>query len=90
MVKSSVGDSLFFLVKGDFFENFSGWLAIMSPPLNLPLSNDLIRYSWGAKGHCKFRVDPGQGLGGGSEGKAVQILHSIISERGPKTNPEAR
>ena len=43
-MKSSVGDCLFFLVERDFYENFGVELGV-SAPLNMPQSNDLIRYS---------------------------------------------
>ena len=45
-IKSSVGDCLFFLVERDFREKFGAGLDTLSAPLNMPLSNDLIRYSW--------------------------------------------
>ena len=45
-MKSSVGDCLFSLVERDFYENFDAELDTLSAPLNVPLSNDLIRYSW--------------------------------------------
>ena len=44
-MKSSVGDCLFFLVERDFYENFGVGLDTLSVPLNMPQSNDLIRYS---------------------------------------------
>ena len=45
-MKSSVGDFLFFLFEGDFYENFGAERDTLSAPLNMPLSNDLLRYSW--------------------------------------------
>ena len=45
-MKSSVGDCLLFLVERDFYENFSAGQDALSAPLNMPLSNDLIRYNW--------------------------------------------
>ena len=45
-MKSSVGDFLFSLVEREFYENFSEELDTLSAPLNMPLNNDLIRYSW--------------------------------------------
>ena len=83
MVKSSVGGCLFFPVEKDF-ENFAGGYLSLLDFRNLPLSNDLIRYSWGP-GNLYSPVD------GGPEGKTpASSANSVISERGPKTNPKAR
>ena len=37
---------LFFLVERDFYENFGAGLDTLSAALNMPLNNNLIRYSW--------------------------------------------
>ena len=48
-MKKSVGDSLLLLVERDFLRSFGEVLDTVSAPLNIPLSNDLIRYSWESK-----------------------------------------
>ena len=45
-MKKYVGDSLLLLVEKDFLRIFGGGLDTVSALLNMPLSNDLIRYSW--------------------------------------------
>ena len=64
--------------------NFGGSLAALLAFLNLPQNNDLIRYSWRSGGLLiSWPVDPGHGLGGGSEGQtqeALQILHSVNTD----------
>ena len=59
-LKSSVRVCLFFPVGRDFFLNFRGWLATLLAPLNLPLSNDLIRYSWGLGDTVKLQLIQGR------------------------------
>ena len=64
-MKRSIGSCLFFLVERDFYENFDAGQDTLSAPLNMPLSNDLIRYSCESEDIVKASVDLGQGRGGG-------------------------
>ena len=61
-MKSSVGDCLFFLVERDFNENFGAGLDILSAPLNMPLSSDLIRYSWESEDTVRSQLIQGRAL----------------------------
>ena len=53
---------MFFLVERDFYENFGAGLDTLSAPLNMSLSNDLIRYSWESEGTVRSQVIQGRAL----------------------------
>ena len=68
-MKKSVGDSLLNLAERNFFENF--WLGgggsgrgldTVSALLNMPLSNDLIRYSWESEVTVRSQLIQGRAL----------------------------
>ena len=61
-MKRSVGDCLFFLVERDFYENLGAGLDPLSAPLNMPLSNDLIRYSWESEDTVRSQLIQGRAL----------------------------
>ena len=61
-MKSSIGDCLFFLVERDFYENFGAGLDTLSAPLNMPLSNDLIKCSWESDDTVRSQLIQGRAL----------------------------
>ena len=60
-MKSSVGDCLFFLVERDFY--FGAGPDTLLAPLNMPLSDDLIRYSCESEGTVRAQLIQGKALG---------------------------
>ena len=54
----------------------------MLASLNMPLSNDLIRYSWESEVTVRSQLIQGR-LDGGLQ-EALRTVHSVISERVPK------
>ena len=63
-MKRSIGSCLFFLVERDFYENFDAGQDTLSAPINMPLSNDLIRYSCESEDTVRPQLIQGS-LGGG-------------------------
>ena len=62
-MKKSVGDSLLNLVERDFLRILVGrGLNIVSALLNMPLSNDLIRYSWESEDTVRSQLIQGRAL----------------------------
>ena len=61
-MKSSVGDCLFFPVERDFYEKFGAGLNTLSAPLNMPLRDDLIRYSCESEDTVRSQLIQGRAL----------------------------
>ena len=47
---------MFFPAERVFYENFGAGLGTLSAPLNMSLSNDLIRYSWESEDTVRSQV----------------------------------
>ena len=61
-MKSSAGACLFFLVERDFYKKFGAGLDTLSASLNMPLSDDLIRYSCKSEHTLRSQLIQGRSL----------------------------
>ena len=61
-MKRSVRYCLLFLVERNFYGNLGARLDTLSAPLNMPLSNDLIRYNWESEDTVRSQLIQGRPL----------------------------